>query len=201
MGLLNNSSLNLLLEQVILPPVLVFEEGQLLLLLILKSKLKIFLLFLMVFELDLEAGLLSKSTDQLRINMDTSDVTLLEGDTVFVELLVELGHHFGGHIRLKIEYLMQEDGVDEVSDVLLNFGGEELVESTSSEPVHEHMDKLLVVCWKFESEMDININVGIVFSWAFLDWGVIVDEALGHQADYSSVAAVAPMGTGLHQWE
>lgn len=86
LGLLDDSSLNLLLKQVILSPVLILEQCKLLLLFILKSKFEIFLLFLMVFELDLETGLLGEGADQLWVDEDTSNVTLLEGDTILHEL-------------------------------------------------------------------------------------------------------------------
>jgi hypothetical protein len=118
-----------------------------------------------------------------------------------MELFVQFLHHFGGHFRLKIEYLIQKDGIDKASDILLDLNGEQLIKSTSSEPVHEHMYELLVVLWKSESKMNINININIIFSWAFLNWGIIVDNVLRKETNNSPIAAVAPMGTSLHQWE
>lgn len=124
LGLLNDSSLDLLLKQVILSPVLILEQSQLLLLFILKSKLKILLFLLMVLELDLKTGLLGQGADQLWVDEDTSDATLLESNTILVELLVELRHHIGGHVRLEIEDLVQEDSIDKVSDILLDFSSQ-----------------------------------------------------------------------------
>jgi len=120
LGLLNDSSLDLFLKQVILSPVLILEQSQLLLLFILKSKLKIFLFLLMVLELNLKTGLLGQGADQLWVDEDTSDVTLLESDTILMELLVELRHHIGGHVGLEIEDLVQKDSIDKVSNILLN---------------------------------------------------------------------------------
>lgn len=105
-------------------PILILEQSQLLLLFILKSKLKILLFLLMVLELDLKTGLLGQGADQLWVDEDTSDATLLESNTILVELLVELRHHIGGHVRLEIEDLVQEDSIDKVSDILLDFSSQ-----------------------------------------------------------------------------
>lgn len=48
--------------------------------------------------------------------------------------------------------------------------------------------------------MNVDIDVSIVLSWALLNWSIVVDDVLGEEADDSSVAAVAPMGTSLHEW-
>jgi len=50
-----------------------------------------------------------------------------------------------------------------------------------------------------ESEMNININVSIIFSWALLYWCIVVNNILGKKTDYSFAHAIAPMSTWSHQ--
>ena len=96
---------------------------------------------------------------------------------------------------------MQENGVDEVSDVFLDFGGQQFIESSCSKPIYEHLYKSIIVLWQSECEMNIDIDVSIVLGWAFLNWGVVVDDVLGEEADNSLVAAIAPVSTGCHEWQ
>jgi len=64
--------------------------------------------------------------------------------------------------------------------------------------IHE-LVHLLSALWHSESEMDININVSIIFCWAFLYWSIVVNNIFGEQADNSLAHAIAPMGTWSHQ--
>lgn len=98
LGLLNDGSLNLLLEQVVFSSVLVLEQRQLLLLFVLEGQLEVFLLLLMVLELDLESRLLCKGLDHLWVYVHARYIALFESDAVLVELLVQLLHHILGHI-------------------------------------------------------------------------------------------------------
>jgi hypothetical protein len=122
---------------------------------------------------------------------------LLEYDTVCGELTVEIIHHVVSHIGLKIEHLVQPNSVDEVSHILFNFSGKELVETTSTEFVDESLDQILSL-WKSESEMDIDIYVSVILGWASLNWSIIVNNVPGEEACNSLVAAVTPLRTCWH---
>ena len=165
---------------------------------ILKRELLIFLFFLMISELNLKSGLLCKSTNQLWVNNDIGNITLFEGNTILVEFHVQLLHHIIGHVRFKIKYLMEEDSINEVSNVFLDLSSQKLIKSSSTKMVHELVD-LLSALWHSESEMNIDINVSIIFSWAFLNWSIVVNNVFSEKADYSFAHAVAPMGTWSHQ--
>jgi len=93
--------------------------------------------------------------------------------------------------------LSQPDSVNEVTDVLLYFSGKELVKSSGTEVVHEFLD-LVLVLRESEGEMDVDIYVGVVLSWASVDWGVIVNDVFGEHAGNSPPAWVEPLGTGVH---
>lgn len=183
----------------ILSFILILQKSQFLLFLILKGQLKVLLLLLMILELNLEASLLSQSLDHLWVHVDTSNIALFESDTVLEELLVQLLHHVLRHVRFQVEHLIQEDRVDEVTDVFLEFGGQKLIKSTGTKSVHEHVHQFLVALWQSEREMDVHIYESIVFRWAFLNWCIIVNNVLGKQAHNSPVAAVEPMGTWSHK--
>ena len=178
--------------------IFVLQLSHFLLFIILKRELLIFLLFLMISKLNLKSGLLCKSTNQLWVNNDIGNITLFEGNTVLVEFHVQLLHHIIGHVRFKIKYLMEEDSINEVSNVFLDLSGQKLIESSSTKMVHELVD-LLSALWHSESEMNININVSIIFSWAFLNWSIVVNNVFSKKADYSFAHAVAPMSTWSHQ--
>lgn len=98
LGLLDDCTLDLLLQQVILSPVLVLEQRQLLLLFVFEGKLQVLLFLLMILEFDLEPGLLGECADELWVDEDAGHIALLKGDTVFVELGVQLLHHILSHI-------------------------------------------------------------------------------------------------------
>lgn len=131
--------------------------------------------------------------------MNSSDVTLLESDTVFVEFTVELLHHILSHIGFKIKNLMQEDGVDKVSDVFFDFSSQQFIKSSSTELIYKHMNKLLIVLWKSECEMKIDVDVCIILCRAFLHWCIIVNDVLREEAHDSPIAGIAPMGTWIHE--
>ena len=61
------------------------------------------------------------------------------------------------------------------------------------------MDKFLVVHRKSEREMNVNINIGIILSWAFLDGCIVVDDVFGEEADNSPIAEIAPVSACCHQ--
>lgn len=73
---------------------------------------------------------------------------------------------------------MQENSVDEVTDVFLDFGSQQLVESTSTKFVHKHVNQLFVVLRQSESEMDVHVDKCIVLGWTFLDWCIVVYDVL-----------------------
>jgi len=64
--------------------------------------------------------------------------------------------------------------------------------------VNELID-LLSTLRHSESEMNININVSIILSWALLYWCIVVNNILGKKTDYSFAHAIAPMSTWSHQ--
>lgn len=94
---------------------------------------------------------------------------------------------------------MQENSIDEVTDVFLDFGGQKLVESTSTQSVNEHVHQFLVILGQSESEMNVNVDEGIIFGWTFLNWGIIVNDVLRKEADNSPVTEVEPVGTWIHK--
>ena len=61
------------------------------------------------------------------------------------------------------------------SHFFFNFSSKKLIKSSSSELVDESVN-LLRALWHSESEMNININISIIFSWAFLNWCIVVDD-------------------------
>jgi hypothetical protein len=171
--------------------------SEFLVLLIFERKFLVFLLFLVVLKFKLQSGLLLKSTDQLRVYNNIGDVTLLKHDTILLELAVQLSHHSVSHIRLQIENLRQPNAVDKCSHVFFNFSGQKLIESSSTKLVHKVLYELSILRHS-EGEMNIDINVSVILSWASLDWSVIVDDVLGEHASNSLVEAIAPLGTWGH---
>jgi len=87
--------------------------------------------------------------------------------------------------------------LNEISDVFFDFSSKKLIESTSSKLVNESFN-LLLVLWKSKSEMDINIDIGIIFGWASLNWCIIINNIFGKHACNSLVEAIAPVGSSLH---
>lgn len=131
------------------------------------------------------------------IDDDISNIALFKNDTVLSKLMVQLIHHGVSHIRFKIENVNEPHSLDEISDVLLDFSGKELIKSSSTKFVNESFN-LLLVLWKSESEMDVDIDVGVIFGWASLNWSIVVNNIFGKHACNSLVEAVAPVGTSLH---
>jgi hypothetical protein len=52
--------------------------------------------------------------------------------------------------------------------------------------------------WKSESEVDVDINVGIVLGRASVNWSIVVNDVLCNHASYSFVAAVAEVSSCIH---
>lgn len=100
----------------------VLQLSHFLLLFILKCELFVFLLFLMISELNFESSLLSKGTNKLWVDNNIGNITLLESNAILVKFQVQLLHHIIGHVRFQIKNLMQEDSINEVSNVFFYFG-------------------------------------------------------------------------------
>jgi len=77
----------------------------------------------MISELNLESGLLSEGTNQLGVNNNVGNITLLESDTILAELTVQLLHHIIGHVWFQIENLVKENSINEISNVFFHFSG------------------------------------------------------------------------------
>jgi hypothetical protein len=80
--------------------------------------------------------------------------------------------------------LRQPDGVNKVANSFFDFSSKELIKSGRSKFVDEVFDGL-DIAWKTECEMNVNVNVGIVFCWAAFHWGIVVDGVLGHHTSHS----------------
>ena len=151
----------------------------------------------MIFIGKLDFGFLRKSILQLLVYNDISNIALLENDSVGSKFMVQLVHHCVSHIGFKIKNIDKPDTLNEISDIFLNFCCKKLIESTGTKFVNESFN-LLNILWKSESEMDININISIIFGWASLNWCIIVNNIFGKHACNSFVEAVAPVSTSLH---
>jgi hypothetical protein len=57
---------------------------------------------------------------------------------------------------------------------------------------------MMIALRKSESEMNINVYVGVVLGWASIDWCIVFNNVFGEHASDSSVAAVAPMCSSVH---
>jgi len=69
---------------------------------------------------------------------------------------------------------MQEDRVDKVTDVLFDFCSEQFIKPAGTQLVNKLMNCLLIVLGQSEGEMDVDVNVCIVFGRTFLNRGVVV---------------------------
>jgi len=98
LSLLNNCTLDLFLQQVVLSTILVLQKGQLLLFFVFEGEFQVLLLLLMILEFNLQPCLFGEGADELGVHEDTCDIALLEGDAVLEELLVQLLHHVLSHI-------------------------------------------------------------------------------------------------------
>jgi len=47
--------------------------------------------------------------------------------------------------------------------------------------------------------MDVDVDIGVVLSWASLDGSIVVHDVFGQHGYNSAIAAVAPMGARSHQ--
>ena len=151
----------------------------------------------MVFVSKLDFSLFRKSIFQLCVNDNFCNITLFEDNTVLRELMVQLSHHLGCHIGLKIKNVYKPHTLDEISDIFFNFCSKELIKSTSTEFVNEILN-LFSLLRKSESEMEININISIILGWASLNWSIIVNNIFGKHACNSLIEAIAPVSTSLH---
>jgi len=74
---------------------------------------------------------------KLVVDVDILNLAVLKSNAVAGELLVQVAFHGFGHVRLEIVDLLQPDGVDEASHVLLYFSCKELIEPTGTKSVDE----------------------------------------------------------------
>ena len=101
--------------------VLVFEIGELLVLLVLKGQLLVAVFLYMVGKHVLALGALLQGLGELLVDMDVGDVTVFEDNTEKTEFLIKILDHLSGHVTLKIKDLGKPDTVDEVADTLIDF--------------------------------------------------------------------------------
>jgi hypothetical protein len=66
------------------------------------------------------------------IDINVSDVAVLEDNTEILKLLIQILDHLSCHLTLKIEDLTQPDAIDEYSDTFVYFGIEELIKAASA---------------------------------------------------------------------
>lgn len=195
--LISGSSLNFLWELIHFSLVNSLKICQFLSFFIFKSKLFVLLIFQMIFVSKLNFGLFRKSIFQLLVDDNIGNIALLEDNTILRKFMVQLIHHSVSHIRFKIKNIYKPYTLDEISDIFFDFGCKEFIKSSCSKLVNESFN-LLLILWKSESEMNIYINISIIFGWASLNWCIIVNNILGKHTSDSLVAAVAPVGTSLH---
>ena len=190
--------LDLLVQLEHLPLVGSLELRQLLVLLVLQVLDVQLLLFDLVLQFESEFCFLLKSVGEMVVDVDLLNLAVLESNAVAGELLVQVVYHCGGHVRLEIVDLLQPDGVDEASHVLLYFSSKELIESASTESVDEVLD-LSLHLRQSKSEVDVDVDIGVVLGWASLDGSIVVHDVLSQHGHNSAIAAVAPMGARSHQ--
>ena len=151
----------------------------------------------MLLQCNLNSSFFIESLTKGLVDLNIDDITLLEDDTVVWKLSIELCHHSIGHIWFQIQDLTEPNTVDEVTNVLLTLSCQQFIETSCTKMIDECLN-LICNLRQSESEMNIHINVGVVLSWASLDWSIVVNNTLGKHASYSSVAAVTEVSTCIH---
>ena len=113
----------------------------------------------------LHLGFFLQSLHELLTDMNFRNVAVLKNDSILLEFLVELLEHVSGHVTLEIKDLTEPNSINENSNVFIDFSVEKLIESGSSQLVHKIL-YFSFLCWHSECEIEINRNIGVVFSWA-----------------------------------
>lgn len=135
--------------------------------------------------------------DKLWVNNNVGDVTLLKLDAIESKLSVKLVHHRVSHIWFKIEYFAQPNSLNEITNIFFDFSGKKFIKSSCTKFVNE-IFALLLVIWKSECKMNIDINIGIIFGRTSLNRCVIVYDIFSNHTSNSPIAAITPLSTSLH---
>jgi hypothetical protein len=151
----------------------------------------------MIFVSKLDFGLFRECILKLLVDNNVSDIALFKDDTVLSKFVVQLVHHSVSHIGFKIEYIHKPNTLNEISDIFFNLCCEKLIEPTGTKFVNKSFN-LLLILWKSECEMDVNINISVILGWASLNWSIIVNNIFGKHACNSLIEAIAPVSTSLH---
>ena len=128
----------------------------------------------MILEGILKFSLFFKCLREFGVHVNIGDTAVLKGDTEILEFSGEILHHFGGHFSLEVKNLTQPDAVDEGTDAFVYLSVEELVETTRTQLVHE-IHHFLMVLRHSEGEEEVDVDVRIIFRWAIVDWGIVIN--------------------------
>ena len=148
--------------------VFTFHVGQLLVLLVLQGKLLVSIFLDMISQHVLALSLLLQGLGESLVHIDIGDVAVLEDNAEVLELLIQILDHLTSHLALQVEDLTQPDTVNECTDTLINFRIEKLVEAAGPQAIHEILHFALFARHA-EREVQIDIDVGIVFSRTVVD--------------------------------
>ena len=141
--LLDFSSIDLRLKVLHLAVIVSLHVCKLLVLLVLKSKLLVAVLFDVISKHVLALSLLLKSLSKGLVDMNIRDVAVFKNDAENGELLIKVLNHGSGHVTFKVEHLGEPDAIDKVADTFINFSIEHFVEAASSKLVDEILYFLL----------------------------------------------------------
>ena len=181
--------------------VISLQSQRLLVLIVVDDQKAVLLLFYLFLQKYIVVCSLHKCNPQVSWKDDSHDVYLLNYDTIWCKLFLELGLHRSGQLSLDISYSSNLDLLQKVSDFFIALFLKQLLKPVWSEVVEELTGIFLLSSFRptnVEVDADINGNSDVVLGWNMRDRALEPDGVLGDHHCYSLVIAVAASPTWRH---